>query len=99
MRERGLFMVDGNLAGVIEVPTDEGHLPEALLREDAELEREAGEEDWSVHVAEVVGGVNRRFVDVELVGSDDFDRGEANQEQRSGPETGDGVLLAAGLVP
>jgi hypothetical protein len=95
----GAVHVDRNLAGVIEVPTDEGYLPEALLREDAELEREASEEDRGVHVTEVVGGVDGGFVDVELVGSNDFDRREANEQEGSGPLAGDGVLLAARLVP
>ena len=31
--------------------------------------------------------------------ADDFDRGEADEQQGAGPEAGDEVLLAAGLVP
>jgi hypothetical protein len=95
----GAVHVDRNLAGVIEVPTDEGDLPEALLREDAELEREPGEEDRSVHVTEVVGSVDGGFMNMELVGSDDFDGRETNEQEGSSPEAGDGVLLAAGFVP
>ena len=67
MRERGLLSVDGNLAGVVEVPADEGSLPEGLLGEDAELEGQPGEEDRRVHVAEVVGGVDGGLVYVELL--------------------------------
>jgi hypothetical protein len=70
-----------------------------LLCEDAELERELGEEDRGVHVAEVVGGVDGGLVDVELLATDDFDRGKADEEQGSSPETGDEVLLAAGFIP
>ena len=91
--------VDGNLAGAVEVPADEGDLPEGLLGEDAELEGQPGEEDGGVHVAEVVGGVDGGFVHVELLCADDFDGGEADEEQGAGPEVGDGVLLAAGFVP
>ncbi len=49
-------MVDRDLTGAVQVPADEGDLPEGLLGEDAELEGEVGEEDGGVHVGEVVGG-------------------------------------------
>ncbi len=95
----GTVGVDGDLAGVVEVPADEGDLPEGLLGEDAELEGKPGEEDRGVHVAEVVGGVDGGFVDVELFAADDFDGREADEQEGSGPEAGDEVLLAAGFVP
>ena len=95
----GAGLVDGDLAGVVEVPADEGDLPEGLLGEDAELEGEFGEEDGRVVVAEVVGGVDGGFVHVELFCADELDGGEADEEQGAGPEVGDGVLLAAGFVP
>ncbi len=91
--------VDRDLAGVVEVPANEGDLPEGLLGEDAELEGEPGKEDRGVHVAEVVGGVDGGLVYVELLRTDDFDRGEADEQEGAGPEAGDGVLLAAGFVP
>jgi len=86
--------VDWNLAGVVEVPADEGDLPKRLLGQDAELEGELGEEYRGVHVAEVVGGVDGGFVLVELLAVDDFDAGETDEEQRAGPKVGDEVLLA-----
>ncbi len=57
----GAARIDGDLAGTLEVPAYEGDFPEALLGKDAELEGELGEEDWGVHVAEVVGGVYGYF--------------------------------------
>ena len=70
-----------------------------LLRENAELERQIGEEDRRVHVAEVVRGVDGGLVHVELLAADDFDRGKADEQQGAGPDARDGVLLAAGFVP
>ncbi len=74
-------------------------LPERLLGKDPELEGEAGKEDGGVHVAEVVGGVNGGFVYVELLRTDDFDRGEADEQEGAGPKACNGMLLATGLVP
>src|ERR1700733_13937552 len=91
----GAGLIDGDLAGAVEVPADEGDLPEALFGEDAELEGEFGEEDGGVVVAEVVGGVGGGFVFVELLFVDEGDGGEAEEEQATGPEVGDEVLLAA----
>src|SRR6266566_7241128 len=36
---------------------------------------------------------------MEFFAADDFDRGKADEEQGSGPDARDGVLLAAGFVP
>jgi hypothetical protein len=95
----GAGLIDGDLAGTVEVPADEGDLPEGLFGEDAELEGELGEEDGGVVVAEVVGGVDGDIVEVKLFEADDLDGGETNVEEDFGPGAGDGVLLAAGLVP
>jgi hypothetical protein len=76
----GALCIDGNLAGAVEIPAYEGDLPERLLSQNAELERQAREEDRGVHVAEVVGGVDGGFVLVELFDADDADRGEADKE-------------------
>ncbi len=46
--------VDGDLAGALEVPADEGDLPEALLGQDAELEGKLGEEDGRIHVTQMI---------------------------------------------
>ncbi len=95
----GAGLVDGDLAGTVEVPANEGDLPKALFSEDAELEGEFGEEDGGVEVAEVVGGVDGGLVLVELLFIDEGDGGEADEEQGAGPDVGDEVLLAAGFVP
>ena len=84
----GAGLVDGDLAGAVEVPADEGDLPEGLLGEDAELEGELGEEDGGVVVAEVVGGVDGGLVLVELLFVDERDGGEADEEQDCGPRGG-----------
>jgi hypothetical protein len=47
----------------------------------------------------VVGGVDGGFVYVELLCADDFDGGEADEQEGAGPKASDGVLQAAGLVP
>ncbi len=70
-----------------------------MLGEDTELEGETGEEDWGVHVAEVIGGVDSGFVLVQLLAADDFDGREADEHEGAGPELGDEVLLATGLIP
>src|SRR5438445_13896679 len=36
---------------------------------------------------------------MEFFAADDFDRGKADEEQDSGPDARDGMLLAAGFVP
>jgi hypothetical protein len=95
----GALGVYGHLARTIEIPADEGDLPERLLGEDAELKRELGKEDGSVHIAEMVGGVDSGFVLVKLLTTHDFNRGDADEEQGACPQMSDGVLLAAGLVP
>ncbi len=95
----GAGLVDGDLAGAVEVPADERGLPEGQLGEDAELEGQLGEEDGRVVVAEVVGGVDGDLVEAELFGADELDRREADEQQDAGPDAGDGVLLAAGFVP
>ncbi len=95
----GAGLVDGDLAGAVEVPADEGDLPKALFGEDAELEGEFGEEDGGVVVAEVVGGVDGGLVLVELLFIDEADGGEADEKQGASPDVGDEVLLAAGFVP
>jgi hypothetical protein len=95
----GAGLVDWNLAGAVEVPADEGSLPEGLLGEDAELEGKFGEEDGRVVVAEVVGGVDGDVVLMELLFIDELDGGEADEKKASGPDVGDEVLLAAGFVP
>jgi hypothetical protein len=92
-------LIDRDLAGTVEIPADEGSLPEGLFGEDTELEGEFGEEDGGVVVAEVVGGVDGDLVLVELLFIDEPDGGEANEEEASGPDVGDEVLLAAGFVP
>src|ERR1700761_6277331 len=51
-----------HLAGVVEIPADEGSLPEGLLRQNAELERQIGKENRRVHVTKVIGGVDRGLV-------------------------------------
>ncbi len=84
---------------MVEVPADEGDLPEVLLGEDAELEGQLGEEDGRVVVAEVVGGVDGDLVEAEFFGADELDGREADEQQDPGPDAGDGVLLAAGFVP
>ena len=61
-------MIDGHLAGAVEIPADEGNLPERLLGEDAELEGKFGEEDRGVDVTEVVGGVDGDLMESELFG-------------------------------
>src|SRR5580704_5686679 len=91
----GAGLINGDLAGAVEVPADKGDLPEALFGEDAELEGEFGEEDGSVVVAEVVGGVDGGFVLEELFFVDEGDGGEAEEEQAAGPEVSDEVLLVA----
>jgi hypothetical protein len=91
----GAGLINGDLAGAVEVPADKGDLPEALFGEDAELEGEFGEEDGCVVVAEVVGGVDGGFVLVELLFVDEGDGGEAEEEQAAGPEVSDEVLLVA----
>ena len=53
-----VFLVDGNLAGAVEIPADEGDLPERELGYDAELEGKTGEENGCVEVAEMVGSVD-----------------------------------------
>ena len=57
--ERGLARVDGHLAGATQVPAHEWERPKLLLGQNAELEWQLGEEHRRIHVAEVVGGVNR----------------------------------------
>ena len=84
---------------MFKVPADEGNLPEALFREDAELKWKLRKEDGRVHVAEVVRGIDGGFVLAKLLGSDDLDAGEADQEEGAGPEVGDGVLLPTGSIP
>ncbi len=93
------FGVDGDLAGAVEVPADEGDLPERLLGEDAELEGQLGEEDGRVVVAEMVGGVDGGVAGVQVLAADEFDGREADQQEGVGPGARDGVLLAAGFVP
>ncbi len=91
----GAGLVDGDLAGAVEVPADEGSLPEGLFGEDAELEGKLAEEDRRVVVAEVVGGVDSYIVEEEFFGADDLDRRQADEEQDFGPDVRDGVLLTA----
>jgi hypothetical protein len=95
----GARLIDWDLAGTVEIPTDEGSLPEGLLGEDAELEWEFGEEDRGVVVAEVVGGVDSYLVLVELLFINEPDGGETDEEETSSPDVGDEVLLTAGFVP
>ena len=95
----GAGLVDGDLAGAVEVPADEGDLPETLFGEDAELKGEFGEEDGGIEVAEMVGGVDGGFVLVKLLLIKEGDGGEADEEQGAGPDVGDEVLLATGFVP
>ena len=92
-------MIDRDLTGSVEIPADEGSLPEGLFGEDSELEGELSEEDGGVVVAEVVGGVDGYLMLVELLFIDEPDGGEADEEETSSPDVGDEVLLAAGFVP
>lgn len=50
----GARLVDGDLAGAVEIPADKGNFPKGLFGEDAELEGKFGKEDGSVEIAEVV---------------------------------------------
>ena len=84
----GAGLVDGDLAGAIEIPADEGNLPERLFGHDAELEGEASEEDRGVVVTKMVRGVDGGLVEAELLFADEGDGGEAERGGASGPRGG-----------
>jgi hypothetical protein len=66
-------LVDGDLAGAVEIPADEGDLPERSLGEDAELEGELGEDYRRVVVAEVVAGVDGGGIQGKALGVNERD--------------------------
>jgi len=95
----GVGGIDRDLAGVVEIPADEGNLPERLLGEDAELEGELGEEHRRIHIAEVVGDVDGGGMVAEFIGALDGDSGDGDPEDGACPGAGDDVLAAARGVP
>ena len=94
----GVGGVDGDLAGTVEVPADEGEAPQLLFGEDAELEREAGEDDRGIHVTGVVGGEDGSLRG-NVFDADDLEAGAGPEDAGAGPATGNAVLKAAGFIP
>ena len=89
--------VDGELAGTIEMPADEGDRPELFFGENAELEGEGGEDDGGVHIGRVVGGVDGDGMLVKVFDSVDGEATARDEEAAAGPCLSDAVLGSAGL--
>ena len=94
-RRVGVDGVDGNLAGAIEIPADEGDGPQLFFGEDAELEGQGGEDDGRVHIGRVVGGVDGDGMLQEVFGTSDGEACAGDGEAAAGPGLGDAVLNSA----
>ncbi len=90
--------INGELAGTVEMPTDEWDGPQLLFGEDAELERKRGEDDRCVHVGRVVGGVDGDGVLVEVFRATHGETRAGEEDATAGPDAGNAVLGATGLL-
>src|SRR5579875_3028697 len=96
----------------MQVPADEGKLPQRGLRKDSKLEGQLREEHRGVVVAEVVGGVDGQRTAggaalggfnaakrLQLLETFNTDRRKCEAQQNASPQACDEVLMLSGAVP
>ena len=95
-RERRMRVhgINRNLPGAIQIPADERHLPQLLLRQDPKLKGKRGKNDRRIHVRGVIRRVHGHRIFAQIFRAAHRDARPRDPDAHARPESRDAVLHA-----
>src|SRR6185437_4958776 len=82
--------VHWDLAGALQIPSNEWDFEEVVPRQNAKLEGQLVQDDWRIHVGQVIRHIHRRLAGLEIFRPDHAHWGERDAQNHAAPRFRDG---------